>query len=142
MFTQSILPDEIRIPLDAAGFPGVVAVARPLDVNDASKWRDAFPTEAGRNVAATELVRQQLIGLEQLEMKGADGAAVPYDHSNPKHFRSIGVAMRNAIYNGLMERVNVSEGQEKNSDSPSVSGGTSGTASSPVAAVASEPATS
>ncbi|MDQ6770534.1 MAG: hypothetical protein M3Z54_11170 [Gemmatimonadota bacterium] len=142
MFTQSILPDEIVIPLDAAGFKGVAAVARPLDVIDASKWRDAFPTEAGRNIAATELVRAQLIRIEGMVMKAADGSTVSYDHTNPKHFRSIGVAMRNAIYNGLMERASVSEEQEKNSDSPSVSGGTSGTESSPAAAAASEPATS
>jgi hypothetical protein len=83
-----------------------------------------------------------LIRIDGMEMKAADGTKVLYDHSNPKHFRSIGVVMRNAIYNGLMERVNVSEEQEKNSDSPSVSGGTSGTESSPAAAAASEPATS
>jgi hypothetical protein len=143
MFTQSILPDEITIPLDDAGFKGVVAVVRPLDVIDASKWRDAFPAESsGRNIAATELVRAQLIRIDGMVMKAADGSKVPYDHSNPHHFRSIGVVMRNAIYNGLMDRVSVSEEQEKNSDSPSVSGGTSGTESSPAAAAASAPATS
>ena len=140
MFTQSILPDEIAIPLDDAGFSGVVAVVRPLDVIDASKWRDAFPAESGgRNTAANELVRAQVIRIDGMVMKAADGRLAPYDPKNPQHFRSMGVAMRNAIYSGLMERANVSEEQEKNSDSPSGSGGTSGTESSPAAAAANEP---
>jgi len=142
MFTSPILADEAKLPLDKAGFAGVVAVIRPIDVVDASKWRDAFPTDNARNAASTELVRQQLIRIENFALRAPDGSTVPYDHSNVKHFRSIPLTMRTAIYVGLMENVSISGDQEVKSDSPSDSGGTSGMESSPAEAAASEPGTS
>ncbi|MFL5481136.1 MAG: hypothetical protein ACJ8AK_03020 [Gemmatimonadaceae bacterium] len=123
MITLPILEDELRIPLDEAGFPGVVAVVRPLDIVDASKWRDAFPTDDAKNAAATELVRAQLVRIEGMQMRQKGSSPVPYDHSDPRHFRSIPPGIRNAIYNGLMSEVNVSGEQEKNSEPPSGSDG-------------------
>jgi hypothetical protein len=142
MFTLSILPNEMKIPLDDAGCPGATAIARPIDIIDASQWRDAFPSDKARNAAATELVRAQLLRIEGLQMRGADQSVAAYDHSNTQHFRSLPADVRTAIYNALMARVNVSGEQEKNSDSPSVSDGTASSESSPAAPAASEPETS
>ena len=103
----------MRVPLDKAGFAGVVAIVRPLDVEDSSRWTDAFPDEKARNLAATQLVKQQLIRIEGLEMKHGD-SSVPYDHTNPSHWRSLPLAMRNPIYAGIMANVSISGDQEKN----------------------------
>lgn len=150
MITLPILPDELRVPLDkieidgvvVGEYPGAVAVARPFDLIEASKWNDAFPGATSRSLAATTLVFDQLIRIEGLEMQGKDGAPVPFDPSNPAHKKSLPMAIRSAIYLALRTRATLPGEAEKNSDSPSGSGGTVGSESSPVAAVASAPGTS
>lgn len=144
MFTLPILPDELRIPLDRltttveipngeAGtlsktivvgeFPGCVAVARPLGLEEQSKWHDAFPGQDHQSQAATALVFQQLLRIEGLAMKSSSGAEA-FDPANPAHRRSLPMAIRSEVYNKLFERGSVGEELEKNSDSPSASDGT------------------
>jgi hypothetical protein len=142
MLVLPVLPDELRIPLDKAGYEGVVAVVKPLDVETQSKWHDAFPGENKDSESATALVKQQLVQLEGLNLRDSAGAITPYNHADPLHWRSVPMRMRTAIYLKLMERATVGEELEKNSDLPSGSGGTSGTESSAAEAAVAKPGTS
>lgn len=162
MFTLPILPDELAIPLDritstvevsdgAGGtvtkplvvgeFPGCVAVVRPLGLDEQSAWHDAFPGADHRSQAATALVFQQLLRIDGLAMKGPAGEPVPFNKDDLAHRRSLPMAIRSEVYAKLFERSAVSEGLEKNFDSPSASDGTSDTASSPADGAASGSAT-
>lgn len=141
MYALPILPDEMRVPLDEAGLAGVVAVLRPLDVEEQAKWNDAFPGQKERNTAAVALVRQQLLRLEGLEFVQGD-QRVSYDRDNPLHFRSLPTDAVAEMYGRLIARSVVPEVLEKNSDSPSVSGGTSGGDATPAETAAEAPATS
>lgn len=150
MLVLPILPDKLRVPLDKivsdgvviCSYPGVVAVVRPMDLEVMSRWNDAFPGEKGRSTAATTLVFDQLDAIEGLLMDDGQGNRVAFDATNPIHRRSLPMDMRSGIFLTLKNRGTVSEAQEKNSDSPSGSGGTRGTQSSPAGAAPSESATS
>lgn len=163
MFRLPILPAELRIPLDrltttvevpaddgapstreivTGEFPGVVAVVRPLGLEEESQWHDAFPGADHRSQAATSLVFQQLVRIDGLEMATPDGGAGPFDPTNADHRRSLPMAIRSAIYLALVSRAAVGAVLEKNSDSPSGSDGTSDTASSSADGAASASATS
>lgn len=150
MFRLPVLPPELRVPLDecvvndvvVARYPGVVAVVRPLSIEEESTWHDAFPGVDHASQAATSLVFQQLIRIEGLVVTGADGTDAPFDPANPEHKRSFPMAMRSVVYRALVSRAEVGDGLEKNSDSPSGSGGTSDTAASSADAAASGSATS
>lgn len=154
MFTLPILPDEIRIPLDRyevepakAGdppvviceYPGVVAYARPFDIEAASKYNDAIATApTSRSLQATAVVHAHLTRIEGLDMQDpATGAAIPFDIANKAHKRSVPMDMRDAIYLALRSRATLSAVTEKNSGSPSVSGGTVSSASTVAEAAAS-----
>jgi hypothetical protein len=119
----SLLPETIRIdlsPVDAALWGGIVAIVRPVDVEEFSRWLDQFPGEDAARESAVILVKAQL-----LRMEGADVEGVPFDPKDPKHFRSVfslkrkGVAGVLLIYNELLSRARVDGDAEKNSDSPS-----------------------
>lgn len=127
MISLPILPAQMRIPLDDVGYPGVVAVARPLDNDELAKWADAFPTEEARHTAAVAIVRQQLITIEGVTMRAADGAEVPYDQAT--HFRSLPTKMIGAIYAALVARLGISEEKKSVSPSPSVSDATTSSGS-------------
>jgi hypothetical protein len=124
-------------------YPGVVAIVRPMDLEVMSRWNDAFPKATGRSLAATTLVFDQLLGIEGLSMKDeATKTLVPFDATNAVHKRSIPMDMRSGIFLALKKRGTVSDAQESKSGSPSDSGGTSGSESSPAVGAASASATS
>jgi len=75
-------------------------------------------------------------------MTNPDGTTVPFDASNIIHKRSLPMGMRTGIFLALKQRAELSESQDSKYASPSVSGGTSDTGSSPAAGAASESATS
>lgn len=143
----------MRVPLDSvvAGnitieYPGVTAVVAPLGLEETSRWNDAFPLDIAGNrsmpsQAATSLVLQQLIRIEGLTMKDADGNDQPFDAKNPVHVRSIPMDMRSAIYLALLRRADLAGDTEKNSGSPSVSGGTSDGSDTPAQTAADKPET-
>jgi hypothetical protein len=143
MYVIPALPDEIRVPCDDVGYPGVVAVARPIDLEDKSRWADAFPNlDLTGGEAATAMVKQQLIRVDGLSVQDANGAVTPYDHGNALHWRSLPMAIRTRVFNSLFARSTLTGEQEKNSDLPSGSGGTSGTENSPAAPAVNDVATS
>ncbi len=129
-----ILANELRLPLDDAGLPGVVAVVRPLDVEEAARWHDAFGNEM--HFGSTACVKQQLIRLEGLTMYNEAGNEVPFSMKDELHFRSLPAELVTYVFTRLYERTRLQENAEKNSDSPSVSGGTSSSAVSPAAPAA------
>jgi hypothetical protein len=159
MFTLPILPEELRVdltkvempdekgnPVTLCKYPGVVAYVQPLDLVAGDQWREEFPPEkrganGANQVAMTALVRSQLRRIEGLEMKDADGARIPFDVSKPRHFESLPPDMRNVLYIKIIDRATLSETDQKNSDSPSDSGGTRAMEASPVEGVTSGLAT-
>lgn len=144
MYSLPILPDTMRVDLsrialkakaegaEAEGeaviceYPGVVAIVRPLDLEASSRWSDEFPNADHRAWAATKLVKDHLVSFEGLSCKDGDDD-VPFDVKNERHFRSLPMDMRSGIFIALRDRASIDEETEKNSDLPSVSGGTSGT---------------
>lgn len=140
MFTLPILQDELRVELPAP-FKGVVAVVRPFDVIEGSKWADTFRGQIGTNLARATAIKDQLIRIEGLVMEEPGGAKVPYDHSNPKHWASLPQKMFAPIYDALLARATVSDDAEKKSESPSASDGTGSMESSPAESAVSEPET-
>lgn len=158
MYTTPILPDEIRIPLDryeVAGepgkppaliceYPGVVAWAKPFDLEAASRWNDELfgDNPEGRSLSSTLLVFRHLTRIENFGMVDPEsGAVTPFDINNKAHKRSIPMKMRDAIYLAIRKRADLPAVTEKNSASPSVSGGTTNGASTPAVVAVSEPAT-
>lgn len=128
----SLLPDELRIELnviDAVLWEGLVAVVRPLDIVESSRWIDAFPGDDTVRHAAVVLVKEQMIRVE-----GAAFNGVPYDRTNPAHFLAVFASERKGaeaialIYMKLMRRSSLEGEAEKNSVSPSDSDKTSTTA--------------
>lgn len=119
----SVLPDTIRIDLssvDAALWGGITAVVRPLGVEEFARWVDAFPGQDTVREAAGVIVKQQLVTVEPVDVGGA-----PFDPANPVHFRSVfaldrkGLDAIGLIYTTLVERAQLGDVAEKNSDSPS-----------------------
>lgn len=130
MLTLSALPDELRIPLDRVEidgldgkkvvlceYPGVVAVVRPPDLIEKSRWNDAFPNEKLRSEASTRLVLDQLLRIEGFGIR-VNGTDEPFDVKNPIHQRSIPFEMRNGILFNLRTRMDVSEAQSGTGSSP------------------------
>lgn len=155
MVTLPVLPEELRVdltkveapdengkPLTLCEYPGVVAYVRPLDLESASRWRDQFPNDRARAVAATQLVHDQLIRIEGLLMADDAGNTVPFDKANDRHWRSLPMDIRSVLYLKIGERATIAETEQKNSDSPSGSGGMTGSESSPAVAALSGSATS
>lgn len=159
MFTLPILPEEIRIPLDRyevegedgkspvviCEYPGVTAYARPFDLETASRYNDEVfgDDAAGRSLAATLVVFRNVTRIDGFGMQDPEtGKVVPFDASNTAHKRSIPMKMRDAIYLAIRKRAELPAVTEKNSVSPSVSGGTTSSVASSAEPVANEPATS
>jgi hypothetical protein len=126
-----ILPDEISIDLSKKWRPGVCAIARPPDVVEAGEFLEAMRgAELSSTVRALSLVRQQLLRVE-----GPDGKIItvgeldePFDPKNEIHLRrAMPVDALFEIYNELHDFIFLPEVTEKNSDSPSGSGGTRST---------------
>lgn len=161
MYSLPVLPDTMRVDLtrvvikgkkidpETGGiepdvviceYPGVTAIVKPLDLEASSKWNDEFPGAGHRAWAATKLVKDHLLGFDGLTMKDGEADA-PFDIANERHFRSLPIDMRTGIFISLRDRASVSEETEKNSESPSGSGGMSTSANSPAEDVASPPAT-
>jgi hypothetical protein len=103
----------MSVPLDKAGLPGVAAVVAPLDAATLATWADTFPDSAGKiNQAALMLVRQQLLRIDGLTMKGADGIEVPFETKSEVHLRSLPIAAIRTTYEALLSRTIVSAEQE------------------------------
>jgi hypothetical protein len=155
MFTLPILPDEIVVPLgpftvpgaegpvDICNYPGVVAYVAPFDVEEASRLNDLKASEPNNTALhATRTVLRLVKRIEGLGMQDPETKeTIPFDINNPKHKRSIPYDIRNAIYIKLRERAELAAVTEKNSASPSVSGGMMTGASSVAEAAVKEPAT-
>jgi hypothetical protein len=126
----TLLPNEVRVDLsevDAALWGGIVAVVRPLDVEELMRWVDSFPGEDTRREAAVVLVKRQLVNIEgPVDFEGA-----AYDPKDVVHFKSLFSAARKGpaaimqIYTELVDRSRLDGEAEKNSSSPSDSGTTS-----------------
>jgi len=143
----TILP--ATIPVDVV--QGVVATLRPFDPDGLAEWQDRFPKaldknaegdDIHRNVAAWTCVRERLVAIKGVEMddtndEGEVISSSSFDVNNDRHMASLPVMWINAMYLGLLERATLTRKQEKNSDSPSGSDGTTTTEISPVATVSS-----
>jgi len=67
------LPETIRIDLssiDAVLWGGITAVMRPLDVEEFMRWVDAFPGQDTAHEAAGVLIKQQLVTIEGVDLRG------------------------------------------------------------------------
>ena len=140
MFVLNALPEEVSLPLDSVGLPGVVARYRPCDAEEIALWVGAF-TDKPDQAPVIVLVKRQLIALDGLAVK-VGGTDALFDVKNPLHFRALKTKHVKAIYDAIMERTALTEEQEKNSDSPSALEITPSTASSLADGVASDDATS
>jgi hypothetical protein len=91
------------VTIEPAGYPGVRAIAiRP------NHFLLAASTKS--RAAGIQLLERQLIAIEGLEMEDEErwtaaepwSTKEPYDHSNPRHFRSLPLELAIAIYDGLL----------------------------------------
>lgn len=126
-FRLTVLPETIRIDCgayaedetpDVHPFAGLVAIAKPLDIETWADWSDAFPSDDRRRKAMAVLVKQQLVAIEGVTPEQGG----PYDHA--QHFRGLPLTLVAFIYARLVDRATLTGGQEKNSGSPSGSDGT------------------
>ncbi|HEX5437153.1 MAG TPA: hypothetical protein VFW98_08335 [Gemmatimonadaceae bacterium] len=108
-----ILPDTLRIPCGEA-YPGLIAVVRPMDLEDKARWFDATAGEVGSSLAAVEAVRRQLVTIEGLAVEAADGTTVSFDATNHAHFRALPMALITPIFTALIERTALHEDHRKN----------------------------
>lgn len=96
--TVTLLPDTVRVPLDAAGLGGAVAIVAPLDLVAGASWLDAVAGDAEPNVRALMLVRRHVQTIEGLSMERADGSLTPYDHREARHFASLPREVVHLVY--------------------------------------------
>jgi hypothetical protein len=113
-----ILPETERLDLSEAGYPGLVAVYRPMDVLDKSRWYDTCGGKVGTWEASVIAVRQQLRTLEEngkaVEAQLADGSLVPFDATNAQHFGAVPFVIVSTVFNALMARTALTEDERKN----------------------------
>jgi hypothetical protein len=108
-----VLPDEIAIDMAPHGFAGVVAVVRPMDVEEKARWFDAVEGDISTTRAGVVAVQRQLVRVEGVEAD-TDGVRVPFDPRNPKHFGALPLAFITPVFNALVDRFALSEDARKN----------------------------
>lgn len=104
-----ILPETVDVPLDAAGYPGLVAVVRPMDVLRKAQWfaaiRDMDPIPS-----TAEACRMCLVTIKGVMVTDSSGTApVPFDGQNAAHFRSLPFEMLAPIGSAILSRTTLSE---------------------------------
>lgn len=108
-----LLPDECRTDLTDAGFPGLVAVWRPMDVFDVARWIDECKGDVESPVSHLAAVRRQIIRIEGIDVDepGTDGEVrrVPFDAGNPEHLRRLPLAIVMPLYVAIVDRRGVTE---------------------------------
>lgn len=136
MFVLPVLPETIRVPLDDwtetdekgkththSLYPGCTAFARPLEAIALAQYIEAFPKQT--MVSLYTIARERIVRIEGVQMQEPDGSRVPFDAKNRLHLESIGERALVLVYRAIMTRAELIEADEKNSASPSASGGTS-----------------
>lgn len=133
---QLRLPDEIRVELGSdSKLPGCTALLRPMDVEDKARLSDDAIGGVGNLAVMTRAVKRALITIDGLEVvepapKGEkERKPVRFNPRNETHWRGFPFEAVEVLFGRLTERTELTEEQEKNSDSPSGSGGTSAGAS-------------
>lgn len=113
-----ILPDEDKVDLHEAGYPGLVAVYRPMDVLDKSQWFDECQYKVSTAQAQVSAVRRQLLRVEEngtaMQVENVDKTLAPFDPQNPKHLGALPIEIVTSVFNALMSRTSLTEGERKN----------------------------
>ncbi len=99
MITLPIVDDQPDpsdvVELELRDFPGVTVIARRPD---RALFADGFT-----HTAATLLVQLHIVSIKGLQMTDEEiWTTEPYDHSNPRHFRSLSLELTEAIYDALL----------------------------------------
>jgi hypothetical protein len=139
------LPDEETTDLTEEGFPGCVAVWRPMDLEDKARWADEcrkHKAETNSVTAAFLSVRQQLLRISgmkvQVPKSETDKTLVEVDFNVEEHFNHLGLSAIVPIHQDIETKASLSEMDIKNFERPSVLNIPSGTAASGVVPVAKE----
>lgn len=109
-----ILPEAVECPLDKVGLAGCVAVYRPMDVYDKSRWFDETSFRVMSAEAQVYAVRRQLVALRGLEIENEDKTRGAFDPANDAHFKALPVEVVGAIFGDMLERTQLTEGERKN----------------------------
>ena len=115
----AVLPDEARTDLAPHGFPGLVAVWRPMDLEDKARWfQECGGAGIESTMAALLAVKRQLITVEGVEAEetvaGGEPRRVSFDGRNPDHFRRLPLRVVMPVYNEILARAGLSEESAKN----------------------------
>lgn len=109
-----ILEEERRVELGEAGYPGLTAVYRPMDLTEKARWFDACDGNIDTAEAKVDAVRRQLLRIEGLDAKETDGSVVPFDGTNPAHFKRLPMGIVLPVYVDLITRTALNEEHRKN----------------------------
>jgi len=109
-----ILPERARADLGEAGFPGLTAVYRPMDIEDKARWFDEVEGDINSTEAAVLAVKRQLITIEGITAGTEGSEPVDFDGQNLAHFKALPMTILIPIYDAIINRTALNEGERKN----------------------------